>query len=304
MAVAKVLAVSLPIYAYCFLKTQQRFAKSFVVVMYDCERLAFTRFYAGTGVVVRNLHYGLLLLAFLTLILGAPVLTPIFLLVWVALGFGRARDIRKAIVQLVNLPAWGNPRFWFMSILIAAALIPFSIGANHLVMAGLASICPEEIAWLMAQQPNLGVAGVLILSILVVPVLEEFFFRGFIFKSLIATKGLRRAAILSAFIYGVLCFDVIGATVFGLGMSFLLIETESILFPILVNSLSGLLRVLFTGFFSAGEFSLTKEAAMDDLLDPTLLQVSVALIVISLPLMFLAWRHCRSGISRFWQLKT
>ncbi len=79
----------------------------------------------------------------------------------------------------------------------------------------------------------------------VVPILEEFAFRGIILHRWAHTYGLKSAILVSSLLFGIVHSDPIGASCFGLGMCVLYVKTQSLVLPIICHSLNNFVAWLF-----------------------------------------------------------
>lgn len=134
---------------------------------------------------------------------------------------------------------------------IVFALIILSMGLIELknyfiwsVDPNLLSYIPGESSFYTFKDSTLApILNLLefITGVLIAPIVEEFLFRGVMLHRFTLKWGIRTAAFLSSFIFGILHTDIIGAFLFGLVMCILYIKTSTILVPIFCHILNNLI---------------------------------------------------------------
>ena len=137
---------------------------------------------------------------------------------------------------------------WWWILGIVALLIFFSVGTIWLLFYPLSFIAPSYVNGFLNETDFYTMADttsplvynflVVLITVLVAPVVEEFLFRGVILQRLAVKWGITAGMLISSFIFGVLHGDIIGAFVFGIFMSLLYINTRTLLVPIACHILN------------------------------------------------------------------
>ena len=142
------------------------------------------------------------------------------------------------------------------AIWITTYLFLFGTASIVIVFYPISLIYPEFVQWWLIDLPSpliaedgalpvvlnvLSYAGV----ILVAPFLEELAFRGILLHRWASRFGLKRAVILSSIVFGLVHPDILGATVFSLGMCVIYLRTQSLLLVIACHALNNLVASLW-----------------------------------------------------------
>jgi uncharacterized protein len=130
-------------------------------------------------------------------------------------------------------------------------LIILAMGVVYLQSYALSYIAPEyvlsnmNISLLFSE----GTVGVIVFNfisaVLLGPIVEELIFRGFLIQRLSYKFGMTKAVIISSLAFGVLHFDIIGATIFGIVCAILYIKTKSLFVPIIVHIVNNFTAAMY-----------------------------------------------------------
>ncbi|MGB9978860.1 lysostaphin resistance A-like protein [Methanobacterium sp.] len=137
---------------------------------------------------------------------------------------------------------------WWWILGLVALLIFFSVGTIWLLYYPLSFIIPSYVNGVLNETSFYTMADttfpfvynslVVIITVLIAPVVEEFLFRGVILQRLAVKWGITSGVLISSFIFGILHSDILGAFVFGIFMSLLYINTRTLLVPIACHMLN------------------------------------------------------------------
>ncbi|PSU24403.1 CPBP family intramembrane glutamic endopeptidase [Photobacterium kishitanii] len=84
-----------------------------------------------------------------------------------------------------------------------------------------------------------------ILMVIFVPIIEELVFRGILINRLSVTFKTKTAVIISSILFGVLHTDPLSATLFGVVMAMIYIQTQKLIIPIICHCLNNLAAYVF-----------------------------------------------------------
>lgn len=155
-------------------------------------------------------------------------------LIWVLWNLIKLRISFKRIIGRFPNDYGG----WLITVGIAVLLVIFAVGSS--------SIKHKLISFLL-NSPS-PVRGHLKLSIfqapfviIVLPIVEELFFRGFLLHRWTVKWNIKLAILVSTFIFAIFHTNFIGALAYGFGLAALYIKTQTLMLPIfchiLINSL-------------------------------------------------------------------
>lgn len=167
-------------------------------------------------------------------------------IVWLLISF---RGLGIAVGEL-----WGSfPRKyqWWKTVFLVIGLL-FLSGGTLLVSAwALSYVVPSYVITNTSEKelysasqtafPILCNWLTVVSSLIVAPVVEEFVFRGVILHRLAIKLNTTIAVLLSSFFFGLIHFDVIGKSVFGIAMAILFVKSGKIAVPIIAHSFHNLL---------------------------------------------------------------
>jgi membrane protease YdiL (CAAX protease family) len=136
-----------------------------------------------------------------------------------------------------------------------AGLVALTVGAvlgvrfGEIALLAVFDLTPKYWGAAQSEAPGLAVTlGQLFVSAALGPCTEEIFFRGLIFRRLLRHARPLPAALCSSVLFGLVHFDLVGATLFGLAMVVLYVQTRSLWVPIAAHVLNNLLIGLSTRF--------------------------------------------------------
>ena len=166
--------------------------------------------------------------------------------------------------ELLGLRADRLPALAGLGALLAAAMVFISVGVEEVSIALVGALLGREQAKQMAEAEHMrnpvteiltsGVTTpeliwVLLVLCLIVPVAEEIFFRGLVYRGLRARWGLLTAALASAAFFGVVHLEVVHfLPIFALGVvvAYTLERTGSLVPAIVIHSLNNVVAVFGT----------------------------------------------------------
>ena len=104
----------------------------------------------------------------------------------------------------------------------------------------------QQAIQMLKNAPAAHVIPMAVSAVVVAPIVEEFFFRGFIFRLLSCRIGITAAAVLSGLYFGAVHLSLVQTvtlTIFGVVQCFLYAKTRSILYPILLHAIFNAIAV-------------------------------------------------------------
>jgi membrane protease YdiL (CAAX protease family) len=141
--------------------------------------------------------------------------------------------------------------------LFAIPISFLSVGCIWMFYLPLSYLAPKFVNYLLIEDPIIiiwskgplfGAANLInfCLIVIIVPVFEEFVFRGLLLSRWSKKWGTRRAILFSSIIFGIGHVDIIGGVFFGYVMAVLYIKTRSLIIPILVHGTNNLIVWILT----------------------------------------------------------
>ncbi len=131
-------------------------------------------------------------------------------------------------------------------------LILFSLGAFWVFFLPLTYLAPSLVETLLNEdvlqvKTNSQAMNIVIfvLTAIVAPIVEEVIYRGILLHRFSVKWGLQRGVIIASVLFGVVHFNLIGATAFGFVMSLLYLRSRTLLLPIACHVLN---NGLVTGY--------------------------------------------------------
>lgn len=163
------------------------------------------------------------------------------------LGFLRSGSM-LAELRLTNAP-------WHMAVM-AVPLVALSVFTVYVLYLPLSFLWPGFVSWYLLESvptvwPRLdgtyGLASILNIFVLVLlaPVAEEVFFRGFLLRSLMRKYSTGIAITIVSLTFAIFHIDVIGAGVFSAILCLIFLRTGSLLGPVIVHIANNALAVVF-----------------------------------------------------------
>ena len=131
-------------------------------------------------------------------------------------------------------------------ILIVLPLMAISIAGVFLFYYPLSIWFPDLVKYLLIDNEikliwlegeNYKLANLLSFFnvVIIVPIIEEIFFRGFLLTSMANKWGIKKAIVISSIFFGIGHADLIGATLFGFVLSVIYLKTNSLFAPIIIH---------------------------------------------------------------------
>ena len=155
--------------------------------------------------------------------------------------------------------AWPPRNELWAYILLGIPLIAIAILGFYILYLPLSYVFPDSVVWWALDTPPFyrwsGTPEILlasginaITSVLIGPVVEEFFFRGFLLNRWRRKYGVEFAVIFSSIIFAVLHVEFIGGIVFGAVLALIYIKTGSLIGPIIAHISNNAIDLLWTIF--------------------------------------------------------
>lgn len=165
---------------------------------------------------------------------------------------------------------WGNSnrfptkRTWVYLLTVHFSIIVFSLSAVFSLLYLVIIISPNfiiEQILLDFEYDNTQIDSILssiFLPVVIAPIVEEYIFRGFLFKKLYEKNGLMVSAIISSSVFSILHLNLgfVGHFVFGIFLCFIFLQTRNLWVPIILHSLHNLIltvAILITDTSSGNE---------------------------------------------------
>ena len=189
----------------------------------------------------------------------------------------------------------GGYQWRFITLLLISVMATAALG--QLEMSILALVLPTLAAkWFSFNAPEQITGAFYFQVAIVAPVLEEFIFRGLLYRFVARQLTPAKALWLTSLSFGILHPDVISAGTFSLVMIYSFILTKSILTPILLHFLNNV-SVLIIDHYSGSWLLLPIDAQLQLMTQPRYLIGTGLVAVITTPfLVNLLW-HYRSAFS-------
>jgi uncharacterized protein len=193
---------------------------------------------------------------------------------------------------------------WLRLIGLLLATILFSGGAAALFIWLIAHINLDYLQKALRSRQALATqssdsliekAFNLVATVIVAPITEEFLFRGIILQRWAEKWGVSVALIATSFLFGLLHFNIFGASMFGLIMGLLYIQTKTLWIPIICHFLNNFL-VFCLNLLPASKSSSSLDAVSETLKTLQYYWIpGLILIAISSPFL---WRFIRKNFPR------
>lgn len=128
---------------------------------------------------------------------------------------------------------------WVKLVFLSILLLCFSLGIGLFTYYLSSLVNPYFLRQMMKPEPLISPYLDYILAIVIAPIVEEIFFRGYLLHRLSIKWGVRKALIISALIFALLHLDlnIIGRLVMGMSMAILYIKTKTLIASIISHSL-------------------------------------------------------------------
>lgn len=127
-----------------------------------------------------------------------------------------------------------------------------SSGLLQALQAATDSPPEQKSITLLKTKPLSEVLHIVISAIIIAPIIEELFFRGYIFRILCNKTGVITAAVLSGLFFGAIHLSLIQTcvlTCFGVIQCLLYHKTQSLIYPMLMHSVFNTIAVACVFFF-------------------------------------------------------
>ncbi len=205
-----------------------------------------------------------------------------------------------------TFPAW---RTLGLYSLWAVPLVTFSIASIYLLYLPLSFLFPEFVqSWLIEfsaptfweSGDKYGIASLLsiLTTLLIAPVLEEFFFRGILLTRWTAKWGITWAIFLSSTIFALLHIDPIGGFCFSCVMAILYIRTKSLFVSMCIhitnNGIASIIELITITMDLNDPASETVTEFQESWL------IGFVGLVVSIPFLIYFWKHYIPKIN--WQV--
>lgn len=227
---------------------------------------------------VGYLAIGLIPYALITM-LDNVILSDIVTLIWIhgtMLWWGREQIVGTGlnINHLFGSFKWSSV---VLVIGITVLMIVMSYGVILLYYFGLITLFGNTFLGIINTNAVGSQVGV-VLGIVLIPYIEEFFFRGVLMQTLVSRLGFTKGIILSSLVFGFAHFEFISATIFGIVLAILYIKFKSLWVPIAVHTLNNAIAFLPSLLFSSVD-----DVSSSDLVASETLWIGLFLVGITLP---------------------
>jgi len=199
--------------------------------------------------------FGYLLLGSIPFILLSSlpyaIVSDIALLLWIhgiLLWWGNKELIHAGIVRR-NLIGRFDLSLIPLAVGITAVMIVFSYGVILLYYYGLVTLWGNTFMELINTPSVSSILGI-VAGIVVVPVIEEFFFRGVMLHAMVSRMGFGKGIWITSLLFGFAHFEFISATLFGVVLALVYIRYKSLWLPILIHVLNNAIAFLPSLFVS------------------------------------------------------
>jgi hypothetical protein len=193
----------------------------------------------------------------------APILDAVLGLAVYALlaGFLWLACLRARVLNQISFgprPSWREMRVY---ILLGIPLAGIAVFGVYVLYLPLSYIFPNFVIFMLLEDPPVillrgdfeallanGINTVMI--VVIGPVIEEIFFRGFLLNRWWRKYGIGKAIFFSSMAFAVLHVDIIGGMVFGIVLSIIYVKTKSLIGPIVAhvsNNAIAVLAIVFEG---------------------------------------------------------
>jgi uncharacterized protein len=193
---------------------------------------------------------------------------------------------------------------WLRLIGLILATLLFSAGTVFLFLWLLAHINIEYLQKALKSTQALSTkssdsliekAFNLVVTVVVAPITEEFLFRGIILQRWAEKWGISVALIATSLLFGLLHFNIFGASIFGLIMGLLYIQTKTLWIPIICHFLNNFL--VSCPSLLSGSTSKSSVSTVSEILKELQYYWLAGLILIAISSPFL-WRFIRKNFPR------
>ena len=210
---------------------------------------------------------------------------------------------RKGLLRDFSLGEWPSAKQVRLYLSLGAPMVGIAIFAFFLVYLPLSYVAPDfvtawalddpRLIWWQGNTDTLIASGINIVTMVIVaPVVEELFFRGFLLNRLWHKYGFGAGAVLSSIAFAIGHVEMLGAMVFGIVLSVIYARTGSLIGPILVHMANNAIVVMLM---------LTEGALTGDIANWTLdgfrsdWWLAVAGAIVGVPwLAWYCWMHLRA----------
>ncbi|NES85180.1 MAG: CPBP family intramembrane metalloprotease [Moorea sp. SIO2B7] len=226
---------------------------------------------------------------------------PLFILIvsntWIysLMIFWCLRQIKRSHLSIKRIIGkLPNNRQWLGLLCLVVPILLFSLGSGQMIYYLLSYVAPKIIETSLQQKlflsssetslPLLYNSLTIISLVVIAPLVEEILFRGIILQRWAVKWGLTPAVIISSLVFGVLHFNLIGLSVFGIMMALLYIKIRTLIIPIICHALNNSAVVIFSLLpiiFNSKETVYTIEQVQSSW------SVGIFYLVISAPLLIL-----------------
>lgn len=200
-------------------------------------------------------------------------------------------------IPLGTLPQ--QPKFWFLASL-AIPSIGTSAALFYGVFAPLSYVAPQFVeSWALSGMPIIwwrsdgatALANVvsIIAVVLLIPVVEEAFFRGYLLHRLIKNYGTNIAILVSSTFFAVLHPDTLGAFLFAVVMCWIVLHGRSLLGVIAIHALHNLSVVLLAAGEGAATGAIRWSMSIGELREDA--WIGIVGLFISWPWLMWGWRR-------------
>ena len=196
-------------------------------------------------------------------LLGLTLFGSIGLLLW--LFWGRNCGLKEIFGP------WPNQREAWIYLTLGIPIIGVRFLGVSMFFLSLSYVAPRFVAELLQAESSDTFGGSysleailvngsrVLIAALLVPIVEEIVFRGFILHRWCERYSKKTAVVLSSILFGILHVEILGSVMFAVIVSVVCLRTKSLVGPILIHSGNNFLMVVLLVWLTGGDVETTSE---------------------------------------------
>lgn len=209
-----------------------------------------------------------------------PIVTDTALIIWIhgtMWWWGNRQIVRLHLVraQFFGQFSWG---LLVRAVGIAVLFLVFSFGIILLYYYTLVVLFGDTFLDAI-NDPAVSSPWGMLLGLAIVPIVEEFMFRGIMLHVMVSRMGFTKGILFTSVLFGIAHFEFISATIFGIMLALLYIRYRSLWLPIIVHVLNNAIAFL-PSFFMYGSASISAEELVGD----DILIAGLVLVLLTAPI--------------------
>ena len=164
--------------------------------------------------------------------------------------------LRAGVIDRFSLGRRPERRETWAYILLAVPLIGMAVVGLYILYLPLSYFFPAFVTEILLEElppliwwraePQFLLASLInaLMLVVIAPVIEETFFRGFLLSRWWRKYGVPRAVVFSSLAFAFVHVDIIGGFVFGVVLSLIYVKTKSLIGPIIVHASNNAITIL------------------------------------------------------------